>query len=440
MQAPLPVEHRGESAAEREAPAERSQQDRPAAAPGDDTDNAEGEGEVLLAIGSPEPSPPSLCPTDSCGAESWPPYCGLTDSSGADLSPPPRASPEPQLQLWQTGRSASTGRLMPSHSRGQRPRLERQRNSSFPSRDVVYTPWLPSGVGHFAVRLPQEMDVFHQFVCLTQEEKARRHLLRTAVQEAVASVWRDATVKVYGSFATGLSTPLSALDLVCEDCADLRKLSSVAETLRENGVSVILHSDCFLRVESGGVTANISFVTSGSLARNSVALVRSWLAEFPPLAPAALVVRAVLSQARLDNPSTGGISAYALLAMAMHACRAAPSPPTGPDQALFAFLLLFGEKFDYAATAVDSSASQPVPRLPQHAADPVVVLDPLDHGNNLAAGCTRMPQIRSQLRYCLMALAKWDSNAGTRRGYKGRTPLSAVISHQWASQLRQAPR
>eukprot|EP01064_Diplonema_japonicum_P005603 TRINITY_DN1372_c0_g1_i3.p1 TRINITY_DN1372_c0_g1~~TRINITY_DN1372_c0_g1_i3.p1 ORF type:complete len:351 (+),score=84.47 TRINITY_DN1372_c0_g1_i3:45-1097(+) len=309
--------------------------------------------------------------------------------------------------------------------------------------DLVYTPWYPEGVSHQSVRLNSELEVYTKHILLTREERSKRNMLRSMVQDVAMMLWCGATVKAYGSFACNISMPCSALDLVCENCGDINKVAQedVVTSFVNKGFTV---KGCvpspsgvgvsYIHLECQGVNINLSFSEGGSLARQSVQMVRKWLAEFPVAANVVIALRSMLSQAKYDQPGVGGLSSYCLLCMVIHTCRATPQPHSA-DTLLFAFLHLFGQKFDYATHSINPNLATPVPKAD---ASPLSVTDPFDESNNLAACCTKVPQIRAQFLYCLMALAKWDTNAGTRRGYKGRTPVSSVISHRWVTAFREA--
>eukprot|EP00755_Sulcionema_specki_P017641 Sspe_Gene.11391::Locus_3842_Transcript_1_1_Confidence_1.000_Length_1203::g.11391::m.11391/K03514/PAPD5_7, TRF4; non-canonical poly(A) RNA polymerase PAPD5/7 len=295
-------------------------------------------------------------------------------------------------------------------------------------------PWYPNGISRKAVKLSDEIEVFAGFMQLSDMEKAQRAQLRGAVQEAVTTVWPEATVKCYGSLAYGLSMPGSAVDLVAEGCTDMTMLKDhLLPSLSERGVEVkavvaARSDEGFVKVEWRGLTANISFVNGSSLARQTVAFVKNWLAQFPVAASVFSVVRAVLAQVKCQVVATGGLSSYAVLMMILHVCQQS-SAPNMPDVVLMEFLYLFGQVFDFANSAVLCTEPGPVNKAPEHINDPIVVVDPFDYSNNLAAGCQKLHQIRSQFQYCYMALAKWEPNP--RKGlFRGRTPLSSVISHQ----------
>ena len=287
--------------------------------------------------------------------------------------------------------------------------------------DAVNTPWYPNGVSHQNVRLNAEIEVFTKHILLREGEHRARNLIRSSVQGVIASIWQGATVKAYGSFANGLSLPCSSLDLVCEG-ADINEqnLRILNQTFQERGYAVLgsMYNDemGYISVQSSGIAVNLSMVKGKSMARQSVSLIKKWLEEFPVAKQVVVIIRSILSQAKYLDPSTGGISSYAILAMLIHVCRCTPQPHSA-DQVLFSFLLTYGKNFDFANYAIHPEHVQPLQRS-SPSDNSIIVMDPLDPANNLTISCTRLAQIRVQFSYCLMALGKWDANAGTRRGYK----------------------
>eukprot|EP01061_Rhynchopus_euleeides_P029843 TRINITY_DN4937_c0_g1_i1.p1 TRINITY_DN4937_c0_g1~~TRINITY_DN4937_c0_g1_i1.p1 ORF type:complete len:359 (+),score=146.73 TRINITY_DN4937_c0_g1_i1:235-1311(+) len=281
---------------------------------------------------------------------------------------------------------------------------------------VIVTPWFPQGMLKTRLNIQDEVRALHKMLQLTPDENSKRHMARSAIQEIVQNVWPDATVKVYGSFAYGMSLPSSCLDLVCEDCRELQQgaLQDVFRKMEEAGITVqewtATEDSAFATVKlaSMGCQANISFVLGKSTARKSVAEVRRLIDQFPAVGPVFAVVRLVLQQSRCGDVRTGGLPSYAALVMILHSCYRCKDPSD-------ASLLLMDFFNLYASTGVPS------------AGEPLFIEDPLCSENNLAAGCVRMPQIRSMFKNCAMTLEKWTTNKW--EGYRGRSPLSSIIAY-----------
>ena len=256
---------------------------------------------------------------------------------------------------------------------------------------LVVTPWYPEGQLKSKLNMQDEIQALYSILQLTPEETAKRHMARSAIQEIVQKVWPEATVKVYGSFAYGMSLPQSSLDLVCEDCAELNSeaLETVFAQFAEANIAVEGWSAgedsafACVNVASVGCMANISFVLSKSTARRSVSEVRRLVEQFSAVGECFAVVRLVLQQSRCGDVRTGGLPSYAALVMILHACYRCNNP-SDPSTLLMHFFRL------YASAGVGN--------------EPLFVEDPLCAENNLAAGCTRMPQIRSMFKNCAMTL------------------------------------
>eukprot|EP01059_Diplonema_ambulator_P031596 TRINITY_DN5857_c0_g1_i3.p1 TRINITY_DN5857_c0_g1~~TRINITY_DN5857_c0_g1_i3.p1 ORF type:complete len:380 (+),score=124.39 TRINITY_DN5857_c0_g1_i3:47-1141(+) len=286
---------------------------------------------------------------------------------------------------------------------------------------LVVTPWYPEGMHKSKLKLGEEIDALHKMLQLTPEEVSKRHMARSSIQEVLQKFWPDATVKVYGSFAYGMSLPSSNLDLVCEDCRDLDDLPAIYQRMGESRIEVEESSGNFeaafarLVLPFLNITVNISFVVGKSMARKSVSEVRRLLAQFPACAPVYAVVRLVLQQSRCGDSRRGGLPSYAALVMLLHTCYRCETPDDA-SMLLMDFFRLYGT----------GPSSPPI-------SEPLFVEDPLCPDNDVAAGCVRMPQIRAMFQNCAMTLEKWVADKW--EGYRGRSPLSSILAYDglWAA-------
>eukprot|EP01059_Diplonema_ambulator_P005940 TRINITY_DN1570_c0_g1_i1.p1 TRINITY_DN1570_c0_g1~~TRINITY_DN1570_c0_g1_i1.p1 ORF type:complete len:375 (+),score=27.29 TRINITY_DN1570_c0_g1_i1:346-1470(+) len=248
-------------------------------------------------------------------------------------------------------------------------------------------------------------------------------------------VFPTAKVQVYGSFAYGTCSPTSAIDIRCEKCYEINSLlPKYSGSLKNQGFRVVntmsnSETSGFLQIEhlELKITANIVLTSPGSETDTFTNMIKDMLAEHPEAVHVHAVLRHVLSQVRCGDVSTGGLPSIALLLMVVRACKAvAPSRDNG--DILHWFLQEYGADFDYQNCCIAATSVRPLPK--PSAVDPIFIADPTDPSNNLAANCTKITQIKSQFLYCQMALLKWTPGQSGRKGYKGRTPLSTLISHQ----------
>jgi len=344
----------------------------------------------------------------------------------------------PSLVLASSGSEAGDMHYHGGHdgARAQRqgPKIDKQRRKTASGQTIVTTPWYPQGVLKDDIILGDEVKALASLLSLADEERAARSLCRGAVQEAVREFWPDGTVKIYGSFAVDLSLPNSALDLVCEGCADLGKhfsdfvarlpvLQFVVEgtyCVQSEGFVRVVHSSC-------GVTANVSFVGSKSLARKSVSQVKHLLREFPAVSPVFATVRLILQQSKC-NDAKDALSSYALLIMLFSACRSCQEPGD-PGALLLHFFRSFSTRRE--EPHVVSAAGEPG-RLDNETRLSLTpgtlwVEDPLNASNNLVRDCKRFPQIRSIFHTSSLTLDKWLGDKWS--GYRGRTPLSSILAY-----------
>eukprot|EP01061_Rhynchopus_euleeides_P046945 TRINITY_DN9156_c1_g2_i1.p1 TRINITY_DN9156_c1_g2~~TRINITY_DN9156_c1_g2_i1.p1 ORF type:complete len:355 (+),score=122.42 TRINITY_DN9156_c1_g2_i1:193-1257(+) len=197
--------------------------------------------------------------------------------------------------------------------------------------------------------LGDDMDYHALSDRLTEKETAQRHMLRADVSRIIESHWEGASVHAYGSFAYGLSTSTSPLDLVAEGCADLettfhsvlkplRTLLSVRRIMQEK-TEAMLRATC----PRTGLSVNISFFSAAgrSLPRLTARRLRSEMQRYPALRTVASVLRGIL---KLEGVMC--FSTYHLLLMALPVCAASSSDD--PGVVLVDFLDLYGQnvRFD----------------------------------------------------------------------------------------------
>eukprot|EP00756_Hemistasia_phaeocysticola_P007473 Hpha_TRINITY_DN14273_c0_g1::TRINITY_DN14273_c0_g1_i1::g.22163::m.22163/K03514/PAPD5_7, TRF4; non-canonical poly(A) RNA polymerase PAPD5/7 len=340
----------------------------------------------------------------------------------------------------------SQGHLTPPRPAGTQQQLGPMRKGHSPRNDagdvMVLTPWFGDGLPKQGIMLSQEIDAFYKFLSLTTEERSARDAAIGDIRQWVHRSFPSAVVEAYGSYAYGTSLPSSDVDVMAQQCGDLSSLRTPTFPLPPGytGGRVVVNSPAadgaFVQINCpGGVTVNLSLVAKESQALVAVEMCRGLMKQFPAAGPVATAFRHILGQVKAADVRSGGLSSYCVLLMVAYVCRRV-SNPADAGEVFVGFLQEFGS-FRFDLLAVSPVLPAPVPKAPQLAAEPIVVLDPLMPGNNLARGCTRLRHIVGQFQYCLMAVRRWGgSQSGPQewKGYKGRTPLSALISHQplWA--------
>ncbi len=184
----------------------------------------------------------------------------------------------------------------------------------------------------------------------------------------------------YGSFASGLNLPWSDVDLLLDiysdnDISSLEKLEAAfaadtggfAEARFIRGASIpVLKLTAAAEFE--GCKLDITLKDDRHSGLSCVALVRQYVAMYPPLRPLALVLKQLLHISHLNDPYQQGLSSYGLVLMivaflqwlAMNGCLEDASSNFG--KLLLEFLKHYGSYFDYLNWKV-------APSLPQ---DPLI--------------------------------------------------------------------
>eukprot|EP01062_Namystynia_karyoxenos_P029301 TRINITY_DN22035_c0_g1_i1.p1 TRINITY_DN22035_c0_g1~~TRINITY_DN22035_c0_g1_i1.p1 ORF type:complete len:617 (+),score=177.71 TRINITY_DN22035_c0_g1_i1:77-1852(+) len=298
---------------------------------------------------------------------------------------------------------------------------------------TVTTPWYPLGTEKTNVTLGDEIARLCALHRLTPREQRERRTAVAAIADAARHFWGPETVtSAYGSFAAGTAWEDSTVDVIVEHCrqTDQGAVCAVASSAGDVLAVLCENGGAFtqVKIKGTGVVANVTFAAGANpTPGRAVAMVRGWLSEFPCIASVYVVLRQVLSQTNNLDVGSGGMSSHCLMAMIAACCRG--KGHYDAVSLLIDFCSTFGGTWDYAAASVDPATGEPKPR--QHPGDILSVLDPITPGNNLAAGCTRLFAVCAQLQHCATALQRWDSDlAAGRKGYKGKTPLSSIVSHQ----------
>jgi len=298
---------------------------------------------------------------------------------------------------------------------------------------VVKTPWYPTGRSKTVLKLRDEMWDFHRFMAPSAAERQQTATLRCALQDNTARVCPHATVKLVGSHATGFCLHDSSADFVVEGCDGVAEFvggleSSAQLQVLAASVGPTPESSCLSVRAEGAMQGEVFFTEGRSEARSTATFLKSQLQKWPSAAPVATVLRTVLRQVRCVDWRTGGISPYVVQLIALDACSKAKDP-SDPALCLREALSTFANVDLTSCALAPLSDELAPPKENSELGCELVVRDPQDPSRNLAVSCRRLVAIRQQLLYCQQALAKWECR-GSSRGYKGRTPLSTIISLQ----------
>eukprot|EP01063_Lacrimia_lanifica_P020434 TRINITY_DN27747_c0_g1_i1.p2 TRINITY_DN27747_c0_g1~~TRINITY_DN27747_c0_g1_i1.p2 ORF type:complete len:336 (+),score=89.09 TRINITY_DN27747_c0_g1_i1:43-1050(+) len=239
-----------------------------------------------------------------------------------------------------------------------------------PSLDSVSTPrarapprpWHPAGEPEDrAVPLAEELRAVHAHLVLSDEETARRtYKVKQALGAALAPVWPKADVVVYGSYAFNAALRTSAVDVVVEKCGDVEHILDVLARLNPSECVVDdltkggRTGAAKLRFVKGGFRAAVAFVPGRSSGRHAAKQIGALLAHRPAVREAFTIARVLALQVRCADPTTGGVSSYALLQMVIAGLAAAPA---GDQDAAAVLTRCFARFGHVRVTAADEAVT-----------------------------------------------------------------------------------
>ncbi|KAA8491094.1 Non-canonical poly(A) RNA polymerase protein Trf4-1 [Porphyridium purpureum] len=319
---------------------------------------------------------------------------------------------------------------------------------------------LGSGDRHEA--LHHEILALYEFLQPRYNEWLARDAVIDRVKEHVGSVFPNAMVYPYGSFATNLYLPESDVDLCVVNLpkkvaikSALTRLGSLfradAEHIRRCdlllGARVPIVKLLF-RGRDGlpDIPCDISFGSTQAL--QNVFRILYFLDRYPPLQPLLFVLKCYMRQRKFHEVYTGGLSSYALVLMAVsHIQRFTDNFPrwSKPNLGLLlhTFFDFFGHMFNYAFVGISvlgpngqyfdktesvSVSARDIFRL--------CIEDPDDIHNILGTSSFLLPRIRTQLKTESRNIHRWEpGGAGI---WNQPTPLLEILDMRDPILVRRA--
>ncbi|KAJ1431607.1 hypothetical protein B484DRAFT_309518, partial [Ochromonadaceae sp. CCMP2298] len=144
-----------------------------------------------------------------------------------------------------------------------------------------------------------------EYIAPSVEEMRTREKVLQEVTEVVNSLWRSATISVFGSQMTKILTPTSDLDLVAEGVPDKYRGDPsqpyvlLAEALAKSGMVSYVEAIVNAKVpivkldhRLSGISVDICINNDSGLRTGK--LIRRFVRQFPPLRPMVLVLKLFL--------------------------------------------------------------------------------------------------------------------------------------------------
>ncbi|KAK9390829.1 hypothetical protein V1515DRAFT_591712 [Lipomyces mesembrius] len=319
----------------------------------------------------------------------------------------------------------------------------------------VIAPWT---VGHNYSHEPEvttwlhkEVQDFIDFVSPDDEQVERRASTVDRVQKCVKSLWRDATVCVFGSYATNLYLPDSDIDIVIvSDSGQYDNRSSLyqlANSLKSAKIAINVEVIAKARVPIIKFTDRISMVNvdisferyGGVVAANTIL---HWVAARPGLRELVMIVKYFLAKRDLNSVPNGGLGGFAVVCMVLSFFQMHPRIASGeilPEAnlgvLLIQFLELYGKNFNYDVVGIsvtgngsyfDKNRDNVLENRNRYS---LAIRDPNDPTNNISRGTYNLRNIRRAFggAYDILTTQCYEMDALSRRKWVGKSLLGSIL-------------
>ncbi|KAK9454045.1 hypothetical protein V1511DRAFT_461037 [Dipodascopsis uninucleata] len=303
--------------------------------------------------------------------------------------------------------------------------------------------------------LTQEIRDFVSYMSPSEEDVTSRAETVTRINKVVRSLWPDASVCVFGSYATNLYLPDADIDLAIlspdRSHATRQSLYQLANALKQARVPSEIQVIAKARVpiikftdKISGYQVDVSFEQSGGVVAAST--IAGWVDTTPGLRELVFIVKAFLARRGLNSVPNGGLGGFAVICLVLSFLQLHPllssEVITASDNLgvlLIQFFELYGKNFNYDSVAIDVGASSYHPKAVLlstigNSAAPstysLVVRDPNDPDNNISRGTYNLKNIRRAFAgaFDILTTQCYEMDAISRRRWRNNSLLSSILS------------
>ena len=267
------------------------------------------------------------------------------------------------------------------------------------------------------------------------------------VQSTVNEILKNYEVKIYGSYATGLSLPWSELDIVIINRNQTK--NQIEEVILKNlcfrfREKIWVNSIKFLENQPisiikiitsndfGSIHINISIQDDKHYGLKCVNLIKSYLKEYNVLLPLVLALKTILKNANLNNNNSGGLSSYGLILMVVSYIQSKRDNNNLNDdevdiigKTFHGFLGHYGIHFDFNKYVILTYPIKDNNNTPIIDKDSVfnfgsnshelIIVDPLNNKNNVAQKTYQFMNLKMAFMIAFM-ITKEDCECGCHYG------------------------
>eukprot|EP01134_Creolimax_fragrantissima_P006047 CFRG6047T1 len=291
------------------------------------------------------------------------------------------------------------------------------------------------------IALHEEILDFVEYSQPTAREHSQRLEIIGKLKNMVKGLWPLAEVKTFGSFGTGLYTPTSDIDVVVFGNWPKNPVHTVANALasqrflKVSSITRVTHARVPIvkfTEKTTGVDVDISFNQEGGV--TTVAMVKSYIRQYPCLFPLTVLMKHFLSQRKLNEPFNGGVGSYALTLMVLHFLQLHPgignerhSINCNLGVLLIDFLELYGHAFNHEMLGISvrgngkyfhrnispNFRNKSLPNKKGTIQYNLAIEDPQSRENNVGSSSKRYADVRASFAQAHTMLTSYIMNKST---------------------------
>ncbi|OWB61220.1 hypothetical protein B5S29_g2107 [[Candida] boidinii] len=300
--------------------------------------------------------------------------------------------------------------------------------------------------------LTMEIKDFVNYVSPSIDEIKKRNETVQKIRNAVTSLWPDAELHCFGSFATDLYLPGSDIDMVIvskngkyDNKSSLYQLSSYLRT-RKLGINIEPIAKAkvpiikFVEPESK-IHIDISFEKRNGI--RTAETIIEWIKSTPGLRELVLIIKQFLAVRKLNNVHVGGLGGFSIICLVYSFLRLHPrivtksiDPMENLGVLLIEFFELYGYNFAYDLVGIGFEDSLPVyVKKGQHYClqakntFTIGIIDPHDSSNNISRGTFNLRDIKRSFggAFELLTNQCYFLNSATYKERLGQSILGGII-------------
>ena len=293
-----------------------------------------------------------------------------------------------------------------------------------------------------SVALHYEILEFSDFLKPTLAEVRARDELIVIIESVVSQLWPEATVTVFGSYATDLFLPASDVDLCImgtPENGSTGEFQQLADAVRNvegfaKRVSVIDAKVKLVKIIAKKTNMDCDICIGAGNGPKYVPVIKGYIEKYPALRPLLLVVKCFLKQRNLNEVYSGGLGSYTLLLLVVSHLQMLrhnfPNSKANLGSVLHQFFKLYGRMFNICLASIRvKDDGGYMDKFERYKIEPNETIrysieDPNDVDNHLGANGYGAMRVRRTFANAAKTLAGWRRDDSSQ----APTPLGSILT------------